>query len=61
MAGIQREIEAVLKLAMSLKNETLSQEKAQYKKFKAKKIGGHKIDIWDFCHFSHSKLSRNSI
>ena len=49
MAGIQREIEAILKLAISLKNETLLQEKTQYKKFKAKKIGGHKIEIWDFC------------
>jgi len=49
MAEIQREIEAILKLAISLKNETLLQEKTQYKKFKAKKIGGHKIEIWDFC------------
>ena len=29
MAGIQREIEAILKLAMALKNETLFQEKTQ--------------------------------
>ena len=49
MAGIQREIEAILKLAKSVKNETVFQEKTQYKKFKAKKIGGHKIEIWDFC------------
>jgi hypothetical protein len=49
MAGIQREIEAILKLAKSVKNETVFQEKTQYKKFKAKKIGGHKNEIWDFC------------
>lgn len=49
MAGIQREIEAILKLAKSVENETVFQEKTQYKKFKAKKIGGHKIEIWDFC------------
>ena len=49
MAGIQREIEAILKLAKSVANETVFQEKTQYKKFKAKKIGGHKTEIWDFC------------
>ena len=49
MSGIQREIEAILKLAKSVKNETVFQEKTQYKKFKAKKIGGHKTEIWDFC------------
>ena len=50
MAGIQREIEEILKLAKSVENETVFQEKTQYKKFKAKKIGGHKIEIFNFCH-----------
>ena len=49
MAGIQREIEDILKLAKSVENETVFQEKTQYKKFKAKKIGGHKIEILNFC------------
>ena len=49
MAGIQREIEAILKLAKSVENETAFQEKTQYKKFKAKKIGGNKIEILNFC------------
>ena len=49
MAGIQREIEDILKLAKSVENETVFQEKTQYKKFKAKKIRGHIIDIFNFC------------
>ena len=49
MAGIQREIEAILKLAKSVANETVFQEKTQYKKFKAKKIRGHIIEIFNFC------------
>ena len=49
MAGIQREIEAILKLAKSVENETAFQENTQYKKFQAKKIGGNKIEIFNFC------------
>ena len=49
MAGIQREIEEILNLAKSVENETVFQEKSQYKKFRAKKIGGHKIEILNFC------------
>ena len=44
MSSIQQEIKSILKLAREVKTESIFQEKAQYKKFKAKKIG-HRNEI----------------
>ena len=44
MSSIQQEINSILKLARDVKTESIFQQKAQYKKFKAKKIG-HRSEI----------------
>ena len=44
MSSIQQEINSILKLAREVKTESIFQQKAQYKKFKAKKIG-HRSEI----------------
>ena len=44
MSSIQQEINSILKLAREAKTESIFQQKAQYKKFKAKKIG-HRSEI----------------